>query len=84
LNAQGRFKKSSPGIRLLRADAVLPTFSTASVKMRKSRNKHMSVGLAPVADMKEPFRHFAFVPDSDMAQPMKNGRYKIAPQSGSA
>jgi hypothetical protein len=37
LNAQGRFKKSSPGIRLLRAGAVPPTFSTASVRSRKAR-----------------------------------------------
>jgi hypothetical protein len=36
--------------------------------MRKSRNEHKSAGLPPIADMKEPFRHFAFVPEAAVSR----------------
>src|SRR5262249_17928733 len=47
-NAQVRFKKSSLTIRLLRAGAPSPTFSTASVKLRKSNREQILSALPPL------------------------------------
>src|SRR5712691_3884717 len=35
-------------------------------KMRNSRAEHMSSGMAPIADMREPRRHFRDVPETDI------------------
>src|SRR5258708_6563110 len=40
-------------------------FYTVWVKLRKAHCEQMSSGLPPIADMNEPCRHFAFVPQPD-------------------
>src|SRR5262245_13361819 len=62
MNAQVRFKRSSLAIRLLRAGAPSPTFSTASVKSGKARGEHIPSGLPPRADIVDTLWHFRFVP----------------------
>src|SRR6266705_2102104 len=46
------------------------------VKMRKTRAEHMSSGMAPIADMREPRRHFRDVPRPDSCTAQKSGVHR--------
>jgi len=44
---------------------ISPPLGPLWVKLRNTRAEHMSSGMAPIADMREPRRHFRDVPTTD-------------------